>query len=215
MSAVGPCPDWEYANHPARATVLPTRVRELLVGLRRGTVDTRENSRDTRAVHRQIFLELTPTGFEYFAGHYRGEDFPCLRDCSVGVANDPRVGSAPHLVRQQMDVVADMVAREFASLDGAHSLPNAVIDPAMKVLNVVVVACRVQEMIFRIHPYKNGNGHMARFVIWFVCGRYGYWPKRWVVEPRPPDPPYTDLIVEYRNGNPEPLERFVLQCILG
>jgi hypothetical protein len=215
MSAVGPCPEWEYANHPQRSSILPIRVREVLVDLRRGRVNSRDSSRDTRSVHHRIFVELTPTGFEYFAGHYRGEDFPCLRDCRVGIASDPRVGSAPDLIHQQMQVVANVVDRELASLDAAHQAPNAVIDPALKILNAVIVACRIQEMVFRIHPYKNGNGHMARFVIWSVCGRYGYWPKRWIVEPRPPDPPYTQLIVEYRNGNPEPLEQFVLQSILG
>jgi len=151
-------------------------------------VDTREGARNTRQLHQHVFQELTPTGFEYFAGHYRGENYPCLRNCMVGTASDARVGSAPHLVQHEMDLLASIVDRELDALDGAHAQPNVVISRALKTLNLVIVACRIQELIFRIHPYKNGNGHMARFVIWLVCGRYGYRPRRWIVEPRPLTP---------------------------
>jgi Fic family protein len=75
------------------------------------------------------------------------------------------------------------------------------------------LACRVFEVFLRIHPYANGNGHAARFLIWCLLSRYGYWPKGWPIEPRPPDPPYTHLISEYRNGNWEPLEEFVLKTV--
>jgi hypothetical protein len=44
-------------------------------------------------------------------------------------------------------------------------------------------------------------------------GRYGHWPRRWPVDPRPQDPPYSQLIVRHRNGDPVPLERFVLQAL--
>jgi hypothetical protein len=60
----------------------------------------------------------------------------------------------------------------------------------------------------------NGNGHAARFVLWTILGRYGYWPERWRVDPRPPDPPYTQLIFDYRSGNHEPLETYVLQSVV-
>jgi Fic family protein len=80
---------------------------------------------------------------------------------------------------------------------------------------VVVVACMVFELFLRIHPYANGNGHAARFCTWAILGAFGYWPERWPIEPRPPDPPYTQLLVDYRNGNRVPLERYLLSCIAG
>jgi len=112
-----------------------------------------------------------------------------------------------------MDTLARDISRGAAALDTAHGLPNAQVPPDQKLLYVVVFACRVFVEFLTIHPYADGNGHAARFVIWSLLGRYGYWPRRWTVDPRPPDPPYGTMIAEYRGGNPEPLEKYVLGCI--
>jgi hypothetical protein len=56
---------------------------------------------------------------------------------------------------------------------------------------------------------------MARLIVWAVLGRFGRWPERWTVEPRPPNPPYLSLITEYRNGNHQPLEEFMIRMVLG
>ena len=97
----------------------------------------------------------------------------------------------------------------------AAGLPSGQLSDEDKALYTVMFACRVFEIFLRVHPYANGNGHVARFLIWSILGRYDYWPQQWPIEPRPPDPPDSQLIVEYRNGNPEPLEQYVLQCIAG
>jgi Fic family protein len=112
-----------------------------------------------------------------------------------------------------MERLAKNISDGIAALDEAGRLPNAQLSPNEKVLFAVVFACRVFETFLRVHPFANGNGHAARFLIWAILGRYGYWPTNWPIEPRPPDPPYTNLIMMHRNGNREPLERFVLQCI--
>ncbi len=39
-------------------------------------------------------------------------------------------------------------------------------------------------------------------------------PKDWPVEPRPPDPPYIDLLVAFRNGNRQAREDFFVSAIL-
>ena len=82
-----------------------------------------------------------------------------------------------------------------------------------RLLATVAVACAVFELFLRIHPYLNGNGHAGRFVLWAILSRYGYWPGRFRIDPRPPDPPYSELIVKYRNGVKEPLEQFVLHAL--
>jgi len=46
-------------------------------------------------------------------------------------------------------------------------------------------------------------------------GRYGYWPENWSIDPRPGNPDYVAMITAYRNGNPQPLEEFMLKAILG
>lgn len=215
MSHPADCPEFEYDNHPRRSTALAQRTKEVLVDLRSRRLDSLRVAADSRLVHGSLFQDLTPAGHEYFAGHYRGEDFRCLKYYSVNIPSDPRVGYPPERVRDATSDLARLIVGGVSGLDEAQKLPTARLSVRDRVVHTVAFACRVFEHLLRIHPFANGNGHAARFVVWSILGRYGLWPRRWPIEPRPPDPPYTALITEYRNGNPEPLERFVLQAILG
>src|ERR1700693_3690222 len=88
------CPAWEYNTHPQKGTIA-TRVSEMLIALASGGLNTISVATDSRDVHRSTFRELTPPDCEYYAGHYRGEAFRCLRFYRVQVASDPRVGAMP------------------------------------------------------------------------------------------------------------------------
>ncbi|MGO7815608.1 Fic family protein, partial [Rhizobium ruizarguesonis] len=57
-----------------------------------------------------------------------------------------------------------------------------------------------------VHPYANGNGHMGRFLLQSLLGRYGlYFNSNFNMHPRPKDPAYTSAISQYRNGPLLPL----------
>ena len=209
------CPAWEYSHHPAKDDVLPHRSREILVELRANQMDHQSVSQDTRAVHRQLFAELAPNECDYYAGNYRGDDFRCLKYYNVMIPSDPRVGVDSAVVRHELALLASDIDSLFASLDHLLALPLSRVSKERKLLSVVDSVCGVFVEFLRIHPYANGNGHVARFLIFAVLGRYGYWPKRWPLDERPPDPPYSRLISEYRDGNRDGFVRFVLMCILG
>ncbi len=89
------CPSWDYADHRQRAAILPQRVADVLRRLAIGQIDALALALDSREVHAYVFRELTPKGYEYFAGHYRGEPYRCLKYLSVSVPSDPRVGQPP------------------------------------------------------------------------------------------------------------------------
>ena len=203
------CPEWEYALHANREVILPRRSTELLIDLARGAVDTRASLLNSRPIHHRLFIELTPPEHTYFAGHYRGEPFRCLRYYRVGVSNDPRVGTSPDAVAYEMKELGKVVRSGIDALDKDVGLSRH-----QRLRYLIVFACRILECFLRIHPYANGNGHVARFSTWCVLGRYGYWPRRWRIEPKPSDPPYTDCIVRYRNGDKFPLERLVAQAVV-
>jgi hypothetical protein len=207
------CPAWEYQDVAGHSAVIQRAVATVVLGLRGGRTDGLGLSRDTRGAHGVIFESLTPAQHDYFAGHYRGERFRCLQFYGVQVASDPRVGCPPHQVSGRMSHLASQISEGISALDAARSLPRAQITDEDRLLFVVAFACRVFELFLRLHPYANGNGHLGRVLIWAILGRYGYWPVMWPIEPRPPDPPYTDLIVRHRNGDREPLEQFVLSCV--
>lgn len=202
------CPAWEYSNHPHRS-ILPIRVSEVLVAVSNGTLDTLSVAIDTREVHRRIFHELTPNGHEYYAGHYRGEHFRCLSFCSVAVQGDPRVGAAPAGVAILMRELNAEISAGIMALDA-----NILLTTRERLGYIMALACHAFVAFLTIHPYVNGNGHAGRLIIWSILGRYGHWPRHWPVDPRPPDPPYSELIWRHRNGEVVPLERYLLQRLV-
>lgn len=212
MAHPADCPVFDYQHHPRHREVLVARIAELVNGLRRLRLDTCAVAQDSRPIHRLLFTGLTPLDYDYYAGHYRGEAFRCLRDYEVVVPSDPRVGLPPDSVLAAMDSIAQAMGEAIETLDTRHRDPA--ITAGDRLVSAVQVACEALEVVLRVHPYANGNGHAARFVVWAILGRYGYWLRNWPIEPRPDDPPYTTHIVEYRNGNHAPLETFLLRNLL-
>lgn len=207
------CPAWEYTEYDNYDDILKSEITSILLDLRTAKLDTLRAAADTRNIHYRLFQNLTPIETPYYAGHYRGEAFRCLKEYEVRIRTDPTVGLPPHQVLGHMVELASIIAASVAGLDDGFKIPNVQLSLRQKVLYAVAVACRIFEYFLRIHPYANGNGHAARFCIWAILGRYGLWPVRWPIHPRPVDPPYVNLIIEYRRGNPQPLEEFILRCL--
>ncbi len=201
------CPGWEYSDHPHRASV-PSVISQLLVAMASGGVDKLEIAVDSRQAHGAIFKGVTPDRCGYYAGHYRGEAFRCLRFYAVTIPSDPRVGSPPQAVDYLINELASQIRAGVMALDAEVALSDK-----ERLRYVVALACHAFVAFLTIHPYANGNGHAGRLIVWSILGRYGHFPKRWPVDPRPPDPPYSELIKRYRDGQVEPLEIYILQTL--
>jgi fido (protein-threonine AMPylation protein) len=206
------CPAFEYEDHPSATGILSETNKELLEEIRSKQINARLVTPDTRPVHLRLFRDLCPPGFEYYAGHYRGELKRCLKDYRVMVRADPRVGSSPEKVSGQMAELAVAIRAGLASLDTFFNGPG--VSRGEKVLSAVAFACRVFVQFLTIHPYANGNGHVARFCLVAILARYGIFLTGWSVDPRP-EPPYGELITHYRDGHVELLEAVVLRnCVV-
>src|ERR1035438_5014566 len=96
------CPSWKYEDHTQAGQILPMRCQEIMAALRGGSRDTLSTMVDTRPAHHYTFHELTPPDYDYYAGHYRGEPFECLRFLQVGTQGDSRVGAPPAYVEFHM-----------------------------------------------------------------------------------------------------------------
>ena len=208
-----PCPDWHYSDQHGFREALRREHRELIQGLNEGLYDAETHGCDSRSVHSKMFLSLTPTGHEYFAGNYRGADIRCLRDSRVGVGADPLVGWEPERVWEGMLALADGVRRGVAALDrfpGGDEMQSST-----RLVTVVQLAARVFQEFLTVHPYKDGNGHIGRFLVWLILMRYGYRPARWTIEPRPRDARYSTALSSHRRGSPAVLEELILKSIIG
>jgi fido (protein-threonine AMPylation protein) len=207
MAPAPGCPEWEYTNHPQSATAVPARALELKATLSVDPVAAAAAAVDTRDAHYKMFSQVTPIGFPYYAGHYRGEDFPCLKLCSVGINGDPRVGEQPHRVGLRMFRFSSFIKKTIIALDA-----EAPISTTRELQRLILFISRSFVDFLTIHPYVNGNGHAARMILCAIMLHYGFQPK-WPIDERPAEP-YTVLITEYRNGNPLPLEAHILQWLI-
>ena len=114
------CPDWEYEHHPRRG-VIRSQVSTALRRLATGELESLAVAIDTRGIHGNVFRELAPVGCEYYAGHYRGEEFRCLRFYAVEVPGDPRVGVAPNAVAFRMREINAEIRAGVLALDASTS----------------------------------------------------------------------------------------------
>lgn len=201
------CPPFEYKDHPQRHAAITAGQKIALQRL--SGPSSLDLLADTRPLHSEIFRDLCPPDHDYFAGHYRGEDFYCLKFCRVGIKEDPRVGYAPEHVLSTMGAFARLIRSEIEATDSLFALPDSLLPAGAKLTKAVASACRIFVDFLTIHPYVNGNGHIARLLLTAMLRRYGLRLLGFPIEPRP-GPPYLDLIRHYRNGQTEPFERFIL-----
>ena len=206
------CPSWDYARH-LHASSVGIRCELILHTLGKKELPIDGSLRNTRPLHHQMFVGLTPDKCPYYAGNYRGESFRCLRHMRVKVEADSRVGVPPKRVAPELaNFVAYILNAGLKALDDAFLIPDERLSPAEKLNYVVVFASRVLVEFLRIHPYANGNGHTGRLIVWLILARFGYWPKQWPLDARPP---YSELLSRFRDGDRAPLERFMLNAING
>jgi hypothetical protein len=99
-----------------------------------------------------------------------------------------------------MNELGEAIREALAALDSAHDVPDGQVPRAMKLYSAALVGCRVLEWFLRIHPFANGNGHVARLMVTAILGRYGYWPRRWTIDPNPQGalPYYDDYAAAFR-----------------
>ena len=206
------CPDyWDYEDHPDHKGVLKHETKKLLARLSAGLPI--EVAADTRREHAQLCGRLVPKGYEYFAGNYRGAQFRCLKEYEVGVGGDRRVGTAAAQVTSEMEALATALMSSESKIDKYLTEGPPAVSQEEKLRYVARFTCMVFERFLRIHPYANGNGHMARLIVWVLMRRFGYWPVRFDIHPRPTHLGYASMIKLYRDGNRDPLERYLIDCI--
>ncbi len=211
-----PCPgEWDYENAPDHVHILRERTLYLLQSVRSASKAIKvRHARDTKDIHGRYFNDLTPEGFPYFAGHYRGEGHRCLDNYEVGIRGDPIVGHTAATVPMKMDEFSEDMRSQLALVEHNLEAPQLIFSASDKLVSYVRFVAALFVYFLEIHPYANGNGHMARTIVLLLLGRRSLYPQRaWTIEPKPANPPYINLITRYRNGDQDPLVKFIVRAL--
>jgi hypothetical protein len=209
---------WEYTQLPKHHQILSEQAAHLASLLRSNGFDILGVLRDSRWIHKNMFLRLAPKGMKYLAGGYRGDPKGALKNCTATIPSNPLVGSPPAKVATDMAVFAADATAAVLRLDGLHGDTTCPDDD--RLIATVEVACRLIAEFLLIHPYANGNGHVARFMLLGILARYGYQMKNFDLHPAPFTPSYSDSIAAYQKsikaqagGDKDRLHKYVLSCL--
>lgn len=207
------CPEWEYTIHPTHSSIISINVNDIYNDLKNKVLCTKECSIDTRGVHGRMFYELAPTKFKYYAGHYRGEYFPCLINYNVYIPDDSNVGYSSFKVLEAMNIWTNKVDNLINTGDRLY-LKKTKFDRDSFIFLLELIA-EAYVKLLTIHPYVNGNGHIARFLLWCILLRYNYYPSNYPIEPSPKfkDKRYLETIVNYRKGEKKLIISYFIDII--
>ena len=210
------CPEnWEYKHLPGWQEILLGNLKPILVDM-----TTRLGFDDTRAAHAEMFSRLTPRHFPWYAGHYRGEPYKCIEHLYVsiganGIVTDEMVGTPPQDVVDSMIFLGDLFREALVALDKKNSQVSSLeMSERLFLYQLAEAAADMMQRFLTVHPYANGNGHIARMLVLALLSRYGHRPTEWTVEPRPSSQNYSDnLIKMHRRGMTTPLVKAILTML--
>ena len=141
-------------------------------------------------------------------------DDRCLDNLEIGVHGDPRVGHTAATVPMEMDKFSEDMRSQLALVEHHLGAPQRIFSASDKLVSYVRFVAALFVYFLEVHPYANGNGHTARTIVLLLLGRINIYPRQaWTIEPRPADPPYTNLISRYRSGDQDPLVRFIIKAL--
>jgi hypothetical protein len=204
------CENWDYEKHPNSQSVTEY-CKQFLRDLVADPSIKIHLFGDTRPAHREMFGKAVPDECTHLAGNYRGADFEFLRNARVYFG--PHEGTIPSAVAVQMDFFHEDLLLGLAEIDAATQDPNGPLKGSRLLVRIVQLMAATLTRFLTIHPYKNGNGHMSRMLVWIGLGKYKHLPVKWWLDESPPG--YAPLLTAHRQGDPKPLERYLLKCIRG
>ncbi|WP_243915865.1 Fic family protein [Methylobacterium sp. J-078] len=208
------CIAWEYEHIDGYDKILYPRTLAAHKAIRASSRDHKINTaKDTRRFHGGYYHGLTPPDFEYYAGGYRGQDPYCLKTYEVQAGGDPAVGHVPATVPMEMQELSINIEASVNQLDFLWSANSNIVSDQEKIIRVIEICAALFVYFLEIHPYANGNGHMARLLITCLLGRYGIYLKSWPIHPRPLSLEYGPAILAHRRGDRKKLELLLLRSL--
>jgi len=173
---------WRYEDYPNANEILKQncdRVLQELLDL--SPAVSIEMIKDTRRIHKTVFEQLAHGDQKPFAGHYRGEDFACLKNRRGSRRSQISDGLHATHCFTSPENVCDAMDRLKEGIDALfRNIP--LISPERHYQLALATLMR----FYLIHPYANGNGHIGRIMITYLM-KLAHVPmaESWSVHPSP------------------------------
>lgn len=134
---------------------------------------------DTR-IHKTLFRASTPPGYEFYAGHYRGEKFPGLE---TRIASMRYTSPIDGVVRVTRFTHPKDVQNELTNLKAKVLELQA---KKMDDVSYFIESVSIFRRFSTIHPYLNGNGRISRLMLALLADMKGIPVKdTWTFHVRP------------------------------
>lgn len=203
---------WDYDLHPNKH-IVGEKCSALVSRLSDNKNDLDSTLDDTRSAHQYMFEGTTPDNCAYFAGNYRGAPYPYLATYQVEIAGYP--GCSYELVHKQMYSFSNdirVTLQEFYKT--MREWVGVPLSNVEKILRYTELISHFFVKLLEIHPYANGNGHIARLVVWILLKKEGLSLDFWSIDERPA-PPLDFCIGAYREGKMDYLIKYFLIGIIS
>jgi fido (protein-threonine AMPylation protein) len=135
---------------------------------------------DTRSIHETLFRASTPVGYDFYAGHYRGEKFPGLETRIATMRYRSPIDGATRLTRftDPKDVQDELTVLKTKVVDLQSK--------RMDELSYFIESVSIFRRFSTIHPYLNGNGRISRLMLALLAEMKGIRVKdNWTYHIRP------------------------------
>jgi fido (protein-threonine AMPylation protein) len=177
MSQTSP-PPWQAHSTSDYDSKMQTRCDALLEEITSSAARRQSILADPRGVHRELFANFTPTGYDEYAGTYRGEPRTTLEG-RIAISNS-LLGPGRYEFASAGSVATHMQGL-IANIKSALTTPGTHADNLLR-------AAMVFGYFGSIHPFLDGNGHVQRAIFAAMITEFGYpLNSRFALHPRPFD----------------------------
>jgi hypothetical protein len=172
---------WQAHEHPNFDVVMTARCDGLLIDIARDQALRMHVLTKPQWLHEDLYRSFTPTGYQEYAGTYRGTENTSLAGRTSSAASTISPGEyfdfcAPEDVSNQMALVLPMITRTIELAKTATDYEN------------LIRMSRVFGHFGQTHPFLDGNGHVQRSLFAAMATELGYpLSPRFAIHPRPYD----------------------------
>lgn len=200
------CARWDYKSHPGLSNVAST-CGEFIQQIRTSPDSQASALRNTKPFHAAMFRHAVPPACIYLAGEYRGSDHSCLKFRDVGMGG--RTGAPCLEVERLMRDFHFALTVSINTLDSRYKISG---ESPEFLHDLVLFTAQAISDFQDIHPYADGNGHVARLLAWVITGHFDLQPNEWWLHDNPRNG-WDDAVQAHQEGNPMLLQAFLMTTL--